>query len=202
MQWLRMRPDTAEDLDRVDHKGRWIQDDEFDEESEHDERGRHTSSLFEGADDEEDDDEEEEEEDEPAQQQPPPHSSGRPGARQRAGAPQLGSTAATVDAEDSDSDADSDTSFMAIPRIPPRYQKYFRYRKPAPSPPPARVAETDTDSGLVSSTSCSSSALETPREELPRPVVAPIKGKMVLRTFVPGLNAGLEASSMLHQLNF
>lgn len=48
MQWLRLRPETAEELDRVDHKGRWIEDEEFDEESEHDDRGKHTSSLFEG----------------------------------------------------------------------------------------------------------------------------------------------------------
>ncbi|KIO32749.1 hypothetical protein M407DRAFT_241237 [Tulasnella calospora MUT 4182] len=203
MQWLRMRPETAEELDRVDHKGRWMEDEEFDEESEHDDRGRHTSSLFEGADDEEEDDDEEEEEDEPAQpQQQQPHTSGRPGGRQRTGAPRLGSTAATKDATDSDSDADSDASIVAVPRIPPRYQKYFRYRKPASSPPPARVAETDTDSGLMSSTSCSSSALETPREELPRPVIAPSKGKSVLGPVLPELNSGLEVPSLLRQISF
>lgn len=217
-----MRPETAEELDRVDHKGRWMDNEEFDEESEHDDRGRHTSSLFEGgelsiitlrqfsesdlsgrilADDEEEDDDEEEEEDEPAQpqQQPPPHTSGRPGGRQRPGAPRIGSTTATQDASGSDSDSDSDASIVAVPRLPPRYQKYFRYRKPAPSPPPARVAETDTDSGLVSSASCSSSALETPREELPQPVVAPFKGKTVLRTVVPELDSGLH---LLRQISF
>lgn len=49
MMWLRMRPEAAEELDHVDHKGRWIEGSEFDEDSEHDEPGgRHTSSLFDG----------------------------------------------------------------------------------------------------------------------------------------------------------
>lgn len=48
MMWLRMRPLAAEELDHVDHKGRWLED-EFEEGSDHEAPGgRHTSSLFEG----------------------------------------------------------------------------------------------------------------------------------------------------------
>lgn len=48
MHWLRLRPETAEELEHVDSKGRWIDSFEFDDESDHEDRGRHASSLFEG----------------------------------------------------------------------------------------------------------------------------------------------------------
>ncbi len=43
-----MRPETVEELEHVDYRGRWLEGSEFDEDSEHDDRGRHTSSLFDG----------------------------------------------------------------------------------------------------------------------------------------------------------
>lgn len=84
MQWLRLRPESPEELDAVDWRGRWIdEDDEYDDdEDEEDEEDRHmedfdpvglpTSHRRSGSDafglqdavegDEDDDDEEEEEE--------------------------------------------------------------------------------------------------------------------------------------------
>jgi casein kinase II subunit beta len=34
MQWLRLRPETAEEVDLVDWRGRWLDDDDDDEEYE------------------------------------------------------------------------------------------------------------------------------------------------------------------------
>ena len=41
MQWLRLRPESPEELDRVDWRGRWInEDDEYDDEEEEEEEDR------------------------------------------------------------------------------------------------------------------------------------------------------------------
>jgi casein kinase II subunit beta len=41
MQWLRLRPESPEELDMVDWKGRWLDDDEdYDDEMEEDEDDR------------------------------------------------------------------------------------------------------------------------------------------------------------------
>jgi casein kinase II subunit beta len=41
MQWLRLRPESPEELDMVDWRGRWInEDDEYDEEEEEEEEDR------------------------------------------------------------------------------------------------------------------------------------------------------------------
>jgi len=40
MQWLRLRPESPEELDMVDWRGRWIDDDEYDDEEEVDEDDR------------------------------------------------------------------------------------------------------------------------------------------------------------------
>lgn len=119
------------------------------------------------ADDEEDDDEEEEEEEEA----PPPPQSSRSGGRQKAFAANY-----ELDANASDADSDGETVILPPRRSPPRRSKSWRSRRTClprrmlePIPPSAasRPAETDTDSGLVSSSSCSSSAVETPGEETP-----------------------------------
>lgn len=62
MQWLRVRPESPEELDMVDWRGRWLDDEEYDEEEDIDEDDR----LMEDFDAEtvEDDEEEEEEEEE------------------------------------------------------------------------------------------------------------------------------------------
>jgi casein kinase II subunit beta len=40
MQWLRLRPESPEELELVDWRGRWIdEDDEYDEEEEEEEEG-------------------------------------------------------------------------------------------------------------------------------------------------------------------
>jgi len=65
MQWLRLRPESPEELDMVDWRGRWInEDDEYDEEEE-EEGGRQMEDFdpdaVDGEEEEEEDDEEEEE---------------------------------------------------------------------------------------------------------------------------------------------
>ncbi|KAG8935246.1 casein kinase 2 regulatory subunit [Tulasnella sp. 419] len=171
MMWLRMRPETAEELDRVDYKGRWLEDEyDDDDDDEPGDEGRHVSSLFEheGADDEDDD--EEEEEDEQGQPPPPPHG-GRSGGRQR---PYLGADwaiaptrplplhqrlialqSATIEAVDSD----SDSIHIVIPERP-RPFKPARSRQTIESTSTA-PAVTETDSG----SSASTSSLETPNED-------------------------------------
>ncbi|KAF7355372.1 Casein kinase II subunit beta [Mycena sanguinolenta] len=59
MQWLRLRPETAAELDQVDLRGRWI-DDEY--EDDEDEQDRQMEDFDPDAGDDDDDDEEEEEE--------------------------------------------------------------------------------------------------------------------------------------------
>jgi casein kinase II subunit beta len=80
MQWLRLRPESPEELDMVDWRGRWIdEDDEYDDTEEEEEEDRRmedfdpvrvgdlstqrdTYSIQDAAEDEDDDEEEEEEE--------------------------------------------------------------------------------------------------------------------------------------------
>ncbi|KAJ6515824.1 casein kinase II regulatory subunit-domain-containing protein [Mycena sanguinolenta] len=59
MQWLRLRPETAAELDQVDLRGRWI-DDEY--EDDEDEQDRQMEDFDPDAGDDDDDDEEEEDE--------------------------------------------------------------------------------------------------------------------------------------------
>ncbi|KAL0576911.1 casein kinase 2 regulatory subunit [Marasmius crinis-equi] len=67
MHWLRLRPETPEELDMVDWRGRWIdEDDEYDDDEEEEEEDRRMEDFDPDALDEEDDDEEEEEEEEEA----------------------------------------------------------------------------------------------------------------------------------------
>ncbi|PPQ94029.1 hypothetical protein CVT25_009877 [Psilocybe cyanescens] len=64
MQWLRLRPESPEELDSVDWRGRWInEDDEYDDEEE-EEEDRRMEDFDPDAADEDDDEEEEEEEEE------------------------------------------------------------------------------------------------------------------------------------------
>uniref|UniRef100_A0A0W0FK04 Casein kinase II subunit beta n=2 Tax=Moniliophthora roreri TaxID=221103 RepID=A0A0W0FK04_MONRR len=65
MQWLRLRPESPEELEMVDWRGRWIdEDDEYDDEEEEEEEDRRMEDFDPDAvDDEEDEEEEEEEED-------------------------------------------------------------------------------------------------------------------------------------------
>ncbi|EGO01950.1 hypothetical protein SERLA73DRAFT_85996 [Serpula lacrymans var. lacrymans S7.3] len=65
MQWLRLRPESPEELDMVDWRGRWIDEEddyEDEDEDEEDEDDRQMEDFDPDAVDEEDDDEEEEEE--------------------------------------------------------------------------------------------------------------------------------------------
>jgi len=95
MQWLRLRPESPEELDMVDWRGRWIdEDDEYDSEEDEEEEDRQMedfdpvgilsnvsgSVLTDGQDaveGEEDDDEEEEEEEEAVVQDPNASKHGR-----------------------------------------------------------------------------------------------------------------------------
>jgi len=64
MQWLRLRPETPEELEAVDWRGRWInEDDEYDDSEEEEEEDRQMEDFDpEHAEDDDDDDDEEEEE--------------------------------------------------------------------------------------------------------------------------------------------
>ncbi|KIJ70028.1 hypothetical protein HYDPIDRAFT_23176 [Hydnomerulius pinastri MD-312] len=64
MQWLRLRPQSPEELDMVDWRGRWIDDEEYDDLDEEDEDDRQMEDFDPDAVDDDDDDEEEEEEEE------------------------------------------------------------------------------------------------------------------------------------------
>lgn len=80
MQWLRLRPESPEELDMVDWKGRWIdEDDEEDYEEEDDDRQMEDFDP-DGEDDEEEEDEQEEEEDQDA----PMHGQQPSGSKTRA----------------------------------------------------------------------------------------------------------------------
>lgn len=73
MEWLRMRPAGAEELDKVDWKGRWVSGGGGDdgEDGEGGEGGGERGELFEGAEDSGTDEEEEEEEEEQEDGPPP-----------------------------------------------------------------------------------------------------------------------------------
>ncbi|KAF5344137.1 hypothetical protein D9758_008889 [Tetrapyrgos nigripes] len=65
MHWLRLRPESPEELDMVDWRGRWIDDDDdgYDEEEEEEMEDKRMEDFDpDAADDDDDDDEEEEEE--------------------------------------------------------------------------------------------------------------------------------------------
>ncbi|KAF9485296.1 hypothetical protein BDN70DRAFT_871319 [Pholiota conissans] len=65
MQWLRLRPESPEELDMVDWRGRWInEDDEYDDDDEPEDEDRQMEDFDPDAVDGEDDDDEEEEEEE------------------------------------------------------------------------------------------------------------------------------------------
>ncbi|TEB35660.1 hypothetical protein FA13DRAFT_1624237 [Coprinellus micaceus] len=69
MQWLRLRPESPEELDMVDWRGRWIdEDDEYDTEEEEEEDRQMEDFDPDTVEGEEDDEEEEEEEEESAMQ--------------------------------------------------------------------------------------------------------------------------------------
>jgi casein kinase II subunit beta len=65
LQWLRLRPETPEQLDMVDFRGRWINDDDEydDDEEEEEEQDRQMEDFDPDAVDDDDDDDEEDEED-------------------------------------------------------------------------------------------------------------------------------------------
>ncbi|KAJ7591034.1 casein kinase II regulatory subunit-domain-containing protein [Mycena floridula] len=76
MQWLRLRPENPEQLDMVDWKGRWIDDDDDGYDNEDDDEDRQMEDFDPEAEGDEDDDEEEEEEEEEAAM-PGQHPTGR-----------------------------------------------------------------------------------------------------------------------------
>lgn len=65
MQWLRLRPESPEELDMVDWKGRWIDDDDDDGDYNEEDEDRQMEDFDPEAEDDDDDDEEQEEEDDP-----------------------------------------------------------------------------------------------------------------------------------------
>ncbi|KAK7061783.1 casein kinase II subunit beta [Favolaschia claudopus] len=71
MQWLRLRPETAEELDQVDWRGRWIDEDEYEDDEDEQDRQMEDFDPDAGDDDDEEDEEEEEEDDDagPSQRQ-------------------------------------------------------------------------------------------------------------------------------------
>lgn len=77
MKWLRMRPETAGELELVDWRGRWIEGDEEEEDYDGSEGEGPMEAFDDDVQEDEDDAEEEEEEDQDAQGQgrshPPPY---------------------------------------------------------------------------------------------------------------------------------
>ncbi|KAH6915365.1 casein kinase subunit II beta, partial [Coprinopsis sp. MPI-PUGE-AT-0042] len=89
MQWLRLRPESPEELDMVDWRGRWIdEDDEYDDTEEEEEEDRRMEDFDPDAAEDEDDDEEEEEEEEDGGKRIPIH----PAARRHALSPTSGTS--------------------------------------------------------------------------------------------------------------
>ncbi|KAL0070702.1 casein kinase 2 regulatory subunit [Marasmius tenuissimus] len=86
MHWLRLRPESPEELEMVDWRGRWIdEEDEYDDDDDEEEEDRRMEDFDPDAvDDEEDDDDEEEEEEEAGGGQP---TAGVPGGRRYATGP-------------------------------------------------------------------------------------------------------------------
>lgn len=129
MKWLRLRPETLEELDHVDWRGQWKNEGhDFDAEGEDDEEGGGRGRMENFDDDlpgEEDEEEEEEEEEDgagagaggraPSIPYPPAAPSGRLGGRGRALASSslLLNDFATREADESDSA--SDASSIATP---------------------------------------------------------------------------------------
>ena len=73
MAWLRLRPETAEELDAVDWRGQWKEDaGGDDDEADADFGGGPMESFDDGLEEEGDDDDEEEDEEEAAAPPPPP----------------------------------------------------------------------------------------------------------------------------------
>jgi casein kinase II subunit beta len=63
MQWLQLRPESAEELEQVDWRGRWIDEDEYDSgDEEEDPQMQMEDFDADAAEDDEEEDEEEEEE--------------------------------------------------------------------------------------------------------------------------------------------
>ncbi|KAJ7754248.1 casein kinase II regulatory subunit-domain-containing protein [Mycena maculata] len=84
MQWLRLRPETPAQLDQVDYRGRWIDEDEYEDEEDEQDRQMEDFDPDLGDDDDEeedDDDDEEEEAGGPSGQQQTRHAETIPPAR-------------------------------------------------------------------------------------------------------------------------
>lgn len=67
MQWLRLRPESSDELEMVDWRGRWLDDDdEYDDDDDEveEEEDRQMEDFDPDANDEDDDDDDEEEEEE------------------------------------------------------------------------------------------------------------------------------------------
>ncbi|KAG8766382.1 casein kinase 2 regulatory subunit [Ceratobasidium sp. 428] len=146
MRWLRLRPQTLEELDQVDWRGRWIgSDDDGGYDDSDPEGGPMENFDDDDASQEEDDEEEEEEED---QQQPIPNSSARHGRQHNLLA--------------------ADWNISALGAKPAISATSTR-------PGPSRAPIAASDSGAPRSTlsrSSSSSSLSTPAEDVaPRPQV-------------------------------
>ncbi|KAG7096886.1 hypothetical protein E1B28_004292 [Marasmius oreades] len=82
MHWLRLRPESPEELDMVDWRGRWIdEDEEYDDDEEEEEEDRRMEDFDPDGVDEDDDDDEEEEEEEPGVAKGKMANSSTPGGR-------------------------------------------------------------------------------------------------------------------------
>ncbi|KAG9128208.1 casein kinase 2 regulatory subunit [Ceratobasidium sp. 392] len=147
MRWLRLRPQTLEELNQVDWRGRWIgSDDEGGYDDSDPEGGPMENFDDDDASQEEDDDEEEEEEE---QQQPVPSSSTRHGRQHNLLANDWNPSA-----------------FANKPAI-------GAITRPAPVRAPLPIAASDSEAPRSTlSRSSSSSSLSTPAEDIPtRPQV-------------------------------
>ncbi|KAJ3905642.1 casein kinase II regulatory subunit-domain-containing protein [Lentinula edodes] len=74
MQWLRLRPESPDELDMVDWRGRWLddEDDEYDEDDDEEEEDRQMEDFDPEANDDDDEEEEEEEEEDERPSNPLP----------------------------------------------------------------------------------------------------------------------------------
>ncbi|KDQ12778.1 hypothetical protein BOTBODRAFT_34238 [Botryobasidium botryosum FD-172 SS1] len=145
MQWLRMRPDSAAELDLVDWRGRWIanQSDDYDDESEG-EGGPMENFDDDPAADDDDEEEEEEEDEQPAPPSAPSRSKGSSSAVRNWAINAWTPPALSVTAPQHSSSSQAPSALQKDAQAPDM-------SRPAPSP----LAETDLPPPARSSISAS-----------------------------------------------
>ncbi|KAF8655242.1 hypothetical protein AX16_003146 [Volvariella volvacea WC 439] len=135
MQWLRMRPESPSELDMVDYRGRWIDEDNYDEE-EDDQDGDRRMEDFDQDDDDEDDDEDEEEEEEEGERHKNATQSTQPPGQRRLDAGVLLPNATPI------TSARTSPTSSIVPRTPGEFQEAVTSpytASPFPQPPLGKV---------------------------------------------------------------